>query len=137
MGSYNVLATDYGQTIDHDGDGCGDNYGYDYDPNYDNTCAGKTPGIPLLGAYYTPYIYVWKDGAIKYFQTGANNYLPWAANSSCNKHWWKAFSISSTASTGPTYTPYGAPGAPLCDDGASNFFPYVSINGSRISSLSK
>ncbi len=140
VGNYNVLATDYGQTIDHDGDGCGDNYGYNYDPNYNNACSGKTPGIPLLGAYYTPYIYVWKDGKIQYFQTGANNYLPWTANDSCNKHWWKAFSILSTTSSGPTYTPYGTPGAPLCDDGATaGFLPYVGTpnNGERIRLLSK
>jgi len=131
VGSFNVLATDYGQTIDHDNDGCGDNYGANYTSS--PPACGGTPGIPLLGAYYTPYIYVWKDGVVKYFQNGADNFGPWDAEvepaentNNCNDHWWKAFAItSSTAGAAPTYPAYGTPTLPLCDDGAStNFIPY-------------
>ena len=136
VGTFNVLATDYGQTIDHDNDGCGDNYGANY--TSPPPACGGTPGISLLGAYYTPYIYVWKDGVVKYFQNGANNFGPWDAEvdtpgqninpNNCNDSWWKAFAITSTtAGVAPTYTAYdnGTPGVPFCDDGqATNFIPY-------------
>jgi hypothetical protein len=150
-GTYNVLATDYGQTIDHDGDGCGDNYGANYDPLYDPTtggpeCAGNSLGIALLGAYYTPFIYVWKDGAVKYYQSSADNFGPWDAEiepaedpALCNDHWWKAFSINA-AGAAPVYTAYGTPTDPECDDGATlGFLPYVGVpnNGDRIHLLNK
>jgi hypothetical protein len=130
-----VLVTDYGQTIDHDNDGCGDNYGANFVSN--PPACGGTPGISLLGAYYTPYIHVWKDGLVRYFQSGANNFGPWAAEvdapgqnintNNCNDAWWKAFSVTSSTAGTPTYTAYnnGTPGIPLCDDGAAtNFIPY-------------
>jgi hypothetical protein len=152
-GAYTVMATDYGQTIDQDNDGCGDNYGYDfkpvwtgpagtggpnyYDPTTDPDCPltdmGGTLGIPLLGAYYTPFAYVWQAGAVRHFVSGANNYGPWSAeavpayNENCNDHWWKAFQIfTTTTSTAPVYTSFATPGGkPLCDDGlASGFIPY-------------
>lgn len=96
-GDYVVMLTDWGQTIDQDGDGCGDNYGYGFDPSYDNTCGGVgTPGIPLLGTYYVPYVYVWKDGVIKaYAGFNANSVQPVAPNTPCNAPWWKALTISS------------------------------------------
>ena len=160
-GTYTILATDYGQTIDHDNDGCGDNYGYNFKtplpnpppPGYNPAnyyipgaeCTSKTSGIPLLGAYFTPYAYVWKDGVVKYFQSAANNYGPWSAEvepaenvNNCNDHWWKAFSIfTTTASSAPVYTGFdnGTPGVPFCDDGQTpNFIPYVGTpnNGERI-----
>jgi hypothetical protein len=152
-GDYNVLATDYGQTIDQNNDGCGDNYGNGfkpvwtgapgtgganyYDPTTDADCppndAGGTLGIPLLGAYYTPYVYVWKDGVVKYYQTSEFNFTPWAAEvgstnaANCNDHWWKAFKIATTTtSTVPTYTAFGTASLPLCDDGLANgFIPYT------------
>ena len=150
-GTYTIMATDYGQTIDHDNDGCGDNYGYDYDPAYTGTgpeCTGKSKGIALLGAYYTPYVYVWKGGVVTHFYSSANNFGPWAAEveptelaANCNDHWWKAFTIfSTTASTIPTYTDYGSPNAPVCDDGLTpGFAPYNNspFKGDRIRLLNK
>ena len=123
-GAYSILVTDYGQTIDHDNDGCGDNYGYDFSSTYvpGAECNSKTPGIPLLGAYYTPYVHVWKDGVVQYFLDGSNNFGPFPANDPCNKHWWKAFAmISDLASLTPTYIPFDT-----CGNGSEpNFIPYV------------
>jgi len=149
-GAYTIMATDYGQTIDHDNDGCGDNYGYTfkapkigggagyYDPTTDSDCPPNdvtgTLGVPLLGAYFTPYAYVWKDGVVKYFQNSENNLGPWAAEidptedaNKCNDHWWKGFTIfSTTTSTAPAYSAFStAGGKPLCDDGLlAGFIPY-------------
>ncbi len=106
-GDYVVMMTDWGQTIDHDGDGCGDNYGYGFDPYYDNTCGGYgTPGIPLLGTYYSPWAYVWKDGLIKAFVGFDSNSLnPVPPGDACNQHWWKALTMTSgLTGTGPTFT---------------------------------
>ena len=136
-GTYTVLATDYGQIIDHDNDGCGDNYG----PNYSSTytpggeCGGKTLGIPLLGAYFTPYVYVWKDGVVQFFGEAANAGGPWLANTECNKHWWKAVEIVSPAqgvlNAGPTYDTSFAPNPTRCDNGSTpDFIPYVGTFGS-------
>jgi len=149
-GNYNILVTDYGQTIDHDNDGCGDNYGAGYSSSYSATADPDCPptdgsgtlGIPLLGAYYTPYVYVWKDGVVKFFQNSANNFGPWVAGGTCNEHWWKAFSMSSPAAV-PVFTAYnnGTPGVPLCDGGATpGFIPYtgyVGNPGDRIVLLNK
>lgn len=148
-GGYTIMATDYGQTIDHDSDGCGDNYGYNYTSS--PAPCGGTQGIPLLGAYFTPYVYVWKGGVVQYFQSSENNFGPWAAEvepaenvNTCNDHWWKAFSIfTTTTSISPTYTAFnnGTPGIPSCDDGATNgFIPYsgyANQNGDRITLLNK
>ncbi|NWG05527.1 MAG: S8 family serine peptidase [Chloroflexi bacterium] len=138
-GAYTIMVTDYGQIIDHDGDGCGDNYGYNYNSSYTPgaECAGKTAGIPLLGAYFTPYIYVWKDGAVKFFIDGSNNFGPFPANADCNEHWWKAFEIKTIETdTAPTYNTVFSPDPTTCDDGAQpNFIPYVGysdIPGDRI-----
>jgi hypothetical protein len=145
-GAYTILATDYGQTIDQDNDGCGDNYGSTfkpvgvgvgyYDPATDADCppgdATGTLGIPLLGAYYTPFVYVWKDGVVKYFQSSENNFAPWTAEltsdpAKCNDHWWRASEIfTQIGYTLPTYTAYGAPNAPLCGHGSEGtIIPYT------------
>jgi hypothetical protein len=105
------MVTDYGQTIDHDLDGCGDNYGYNFDPGYNPaadldcppTDSGGTLGIPLMGAYMTPWVYVWKDGVIKGFLV-FNGGNPADAGTTCNSHWWKPFRISSGTTGTPTYT---------------------------------
>ena len=132
-GTYTIMATDYGQVIDHDNDGCGDNFGPNFSPSYTGAecVGGDTPGIPLLGAYFTPYAYVWKDGVVKYFADGANNHGPWAAESACNKHWWKAFTITSpTAAVAPTYSTVFAPNASACGNGSEpNFIPYSGYTG--------
>jgi hypothetical protein len=113
-GDYTVAVTDWGQTIDHDGDGCGDNYGYGYDPAYDPSLDADCPptnpsgtlGIPLMGVYFMPYVYVWKDGAIKVFvnSTASNGGMPWNAGDTCNAPWWSAVEISSGATGTATYT---------------------------------
>jgi len=122
-GTYTALATDYGQTIDDDNDGCGDNYGSNF--TTPPPVCGGTPGIPLLGSYLSPFVYLWKDGVVKVFVD---------SNCSPNKHWWKAFSItSSTTDLVPTYTTINT-----CDSGsAPNFLPYVGNpnNGERITLL--
>jgi thermitase len=131
-GAYTVFATDYGQTFDHDNDGCGDNYGYffsdTYNPASDSDCppndAGGTLGVPLLGAYFTPYVYVWKDGVVKYFLDGSNNFGAYPIPDACNTHWWKAFAISSPlvgiSTTLPTYTTFDQCG----DETVPGFVPY-------------
>lgn len=135
-GVYTALATDYGQVIDHDNDGCGDNYGPNYDSNYapGGECAGKTAGIPLLGAYFTPYAYVWKDGVVQFFADASNAGGPWPAGTECNTHWWKAFEINSPAqglTTAPTFDTTFAPNPTRCDDGSTpDFIPYVGTFGS-------
>lgn len=121
---YFVYVTDYGQTIDHDGDGCGDNYGINWDPGYDNTCLPQSPGISLLGTYFTPYVYVWKDGVIQHFvdgsEPGTKSY--WDPGTECNDVWWKALRIRTSPTNTAEYTIY--PGT--CDNGAgTNFFPYT------------
>lgn len=132
--TYSVYVTDYGQTIDYDNDGCGDNYGRGafFDPGYDNTCGGSgTPGIPIMGTYLTPYIYVWKDGALTKFSDGSSSGSYWATGSECNDHWWKALNITSglTDKT-PTYADdlVSNPGGE-CDKGGGSgtpdFFPYL------------
>jgi hypothetical protein len=133
---YSVYVTDYGQTIDHDGDGCGDNYGtqpgFEYDPSY--TCVG-TQGIPILGTYLTPYIYVWKDGLLAKFADGSNGGSYWPPQDAatpppdnCNEHWWKALTINSTLAGTATYADnlvLTNPGGE-CDNGASpNYYPYL------------
>ncbi len=139
-GAYTVYATDYGQTIDHDNDGCGDNFGYDYSPTYDATADPDCPptkpagtlGIPLLGTYFTPYMYMWKDGVVKYFVDGSNGFGAYPANDPNNKHWWKGFAFTSTLSgTAPTYVNYD-----FFDNGSAfAFFPYSpsgAVPGSRL-----
>ena len=135
-GAYTVFATDYGQIIDHDNDGCGDNYG----PNYSSTytpggeCTGKTAGIPLLGSYFTPYVYIWKDGVVQFFGEASNAGGPWPANTECNKHWWKAVEIVSPAqglTSAPVFDTTFAPNPTRCDNGSTpNFIPYTGTFGS-------
>jgi len=107
-GNYVVMLTDYGQIIDQDADGCGDNYGWEfdweYDPNSDPDCAAGTLGIPLLGAYFTPFAYVWKDGVIKQFVAFQGDMAPVDPGDACNSHWWKALQVSSGLSGAPLYT---------------------------------
>jgi subtilisin family serine protease len=80
-GSYTIKVTDYGQSIDHDG-------------------YSGTPDIPLMGVYFVPHIYIWKDGFIKLFvDMGDRN--PYDV---CNAHWWTAATITSGVSGVPTYT---------------------------------
>jgi len=100
-GDYVAWVTDWGQTVDHDADGCGDNYGADFDSTYDNTCGGTgTPGIPVMGPYLEPYIYVWKDGLIKSFINMDDGYDP---ESACNSHWWQAMKVTSGTVGVPSY----------------------------------
>jgi len=89
-GEYTLMVTDFGQTIDHDDD-------------------GDTPEIPLMGVYFQPYIYIWKDGVVKrYVRMGLQDpYDP------CNAEWWNAATISSGVSGTPTYTIVNA-----CGDGS-------------------
>jgi len=80
-GTYTVMVTDYGQTIDHDLD------------------AG-TANIPVMGPYDEPYVYVWKNGIIrKFVQMGYTE-----PGDACNAHWWKALTITSGLTGAPTYT---------------------------------
>jgi len=120
-GEYVVMITDYGQTIDFDLDGCGDNFGYGFDPDYDPAadpdCSGGTLGIPLMGVYSEPQLYIWKDGVIKLFvEMGFQ-----APGDPCNAHWWKAASISSGVSGIPTYTPIN-----VCGD-VPGIAPYFAL----------
>ena len=130
-GIYAGVITDYGQTIDNDGDGCGDNYygaSGGYDPDYDNTCGGSgTPGIPLLGAYLTPYVYVWKDGAVKLFSgmVDYNGGNPYSEGDSCNAREWAALSVYTLAVAGPVNY-YHPGGGTLCGDHVG---PYVNLPG--------
>lgn len=122
---YYAYVTDYGQTIDHDNDGCGDNYGINWDPGYDNTCSGVgTPGISVMGTYLVPYLYVWKDGAAQKFVDGSDPVTKsyWEPNSVCNNVWWKGVQIRTSTTNTVEYSVF--PGQ--CDDGAgANFFPYT------------
>jgi len=96
-GTYTIMTTDYGQTIDHDGD------------------AG-TEEIPLMGVYFVPHLYIWKDGVIKLFVDMMDH---WQINpgEDCNAHWWKAAIITSGVGGAPTYTAVNT-----CGD--DTIFPY-------------
>jgi subtilisin family serine protease len=131
-GEYDVAATDYGQTIDQDGDGCGNNYGASYDPNYDNTCGGSgTPGIPLLGTYLSPFIYVWKDGAIKAFSDmkAYNGGSPYNPGDPCNADYWFGLNISTFVLTGPVI--YTAPNSGQLCSSANGLSANLPALGSR------
>ncbi len=98
-GTYTAMMTDYGQSFGINLDGCGDNFGIGFDPYYeigsDSRCidTDELNTYPLLGTVLVPYLYVWKDGIIKNF-----NSLPFGdPGSECNSHWWKATTISSSA----------------------------------------
>jgi subtilisin family serine protease len=82
-GTYDIQVTDYGQTIDQDND-------------------SSTPEIPLMGVFMQPYVYIWKDGAVKLYviQNGGNPVSPGAA---CNSRWWDAATITSGVSGTATY----------------------------------
>jgi subtilisin family serine protease len=97
-GVYNIMVTDYGQTIDHDSD-------------------SGTPEIPLLGVYLVPHLYIWKDGVIKLF-VDMQAYWPINPYDTCNAHWWKAATITSGVSGTITYTPVNT-----CGD--DTILPYV------------
>ena len=115
-GEYAVFVTDYGQTIDHDYDGCGDNYGWGYDPSYnpaaDPDCPPNDPsgtlGWSLLR--YVPWydgpvsVFIWKDGVIK-----ARTSL-YGGECAATAHWWDAMRIYSTASSTATSPTYGYTG---------------------------
>lgn len=80
-GEYVFQATDFGETIDHDGD-----------PGTDE--------IPLMGAYEWPFMYIWKDGKIKLFVQ-----MDWVEpGDPCNATNWIAASIQSGISGSITYT---------------------------------
>ncbi len=95
-GDYVVGVTDFGTTFDHDA----------------NT---GTAEIPSMGAFSVPYVYIWKDGVIKMFNLMKYQF----ANGSCNKHWWRAATISSGITGAITYTPNYE-----CNNNASFLFPY-------------
>jgi hypothetical protein len=82
-GDYTIMATDWGQTIDHDSD-------------------GGTPEIPLMGVYFVPHVYIWKDGVIKLF-VNMNDGNPVAPYDPCNAEWWNAATIRSGVAGLPTY----------------------------------
>ncbi len=95
-GDYVIGVTDWGQTFDHDDD------------------AG-TPEIPVMGAAYVPYLYIWKDGVIKFF-----NQMPYQdAGDECNEGWWRGATISSGKTGAITYTPQN-----VCSDSTLGLFPY-------------
>jgi len=97
-GDYAVMVTDYEQTMDHDAN-------------------GGTPDIPLMGAYFQPFVYIWKDGVIKAFVIMSD---PMDPNGPCNTHWWNPITIHSGVSgaVGYTTTPYA------CNDDGSALAPY-------------
>jgi subtilisin family serine protease len=130
-GMYAVGATDWGQTIDHDNDGCGDNYGYGFNPAY--TCVG-TQGIPLLGSYYIPYMTIWKDGVIKKFvdSTEGNGYNLWGANTYGNQHWWSPVQITTTTPASlPSYNAVNS------FSNTGSIFPYAGLDMSTSSIFKK
>ena len=81
-GTYTIMVSDAGQTIDYDG-------------------LGDT--IPLMGVFFVPHVYIWKDGNIKLFVT-MNGSASVAPLDPCNTHWWEAATISSGVSGTPTFT---------------------------------
>jgi subtilisin family serine protease len=83
-GTYDIQVTDYGQTIDHDNN-------------------SSTPEIPLMGVYLQPYVYIWKDGAVKLFVAQNNGYQI-DAGDACNSEWWDAAMITSSTTGAVTYT---------------------------------
>jgi hypothetical protein len=94
-GNYEIIVTDYGQTIDHDAN-------------------PASPEIPILGVFAEPFIYIWKDGNIKLFNsTGSQD-----PGDTCNQHNWYAATIYSGISGTPIL---GAPGN-MC--GNTGYVPY-------------
>jgi subtilisin family serine protease len=139
LGAYTPMVTDWGQIIDHDGDGCGNNYGNSYSSTYNPAsipaCATGSAGIPLLGSYLIPYMYVWKDGVIKSFvdSTAGNGYAYWPANGAGNKHWWKPVVVSTSAPLSlPTYNPVN-----LFSDTRAGLAPYAGLDLKSTSSTFK
>jgi subtilisin family serine protease len=54
----------------------------------------NSSGFPLLGGdAWSPYVFIWKDGVIK-----------WVTWNSCNNHWWGALTITSGASGSASYS---------------------------------
>jgi subtilisin family serine protease len=119
-GTYEFWVTDYGQTYDHDGDGCGSNYGYGwsstYNPAADPDCPPNDPsgtlGRSLL--WYAPRydgpvsVFLWKDGVIKVWNSVYDTCGTTAS-------WWQSFTAESTASSSmsrPNYYYYYACGGP-------------------------
>jgi subtilisin family serine protease len=133
-GTYTVGITDWGQTYDDDGDGCGDNYGEDYltpgtdpgeynpadDPDCPPTVPGGTLGIPLLGNALFPTVTLWKDGLVK---------GPIVPNITCSDHFWQPFTFTSglSGSVSFNYTD-------VCDDAVDSS---GDINPYGISTFSK
>lgn len=78
-GVYTIGVTDYS----NDGSGPVANT-IDHDSNV------STAEIPLLGTYFRPFIYVWKDGRL----IGFSQLQTQAPNASCNRHWWRAATIN-------------------------------------------
>lgn len=94
-GTYNVVVTDFGQTIDHDND-------------------DLTDEIPMMGVISQPWVYIWKDGVVKFY-----NAMGWTnPGDACNTHYWKAASIFSGVTGTVTYS-----GDLTC--GGSEILPYV------------
>lgn len=98
-GTYNIIVTDFGQTINHDND-------------------TETPEIPLMGVYLQPYVYVWKSGAIKFY-TGM---VPQVPTGECNTSFWWAASVTSGVSGVVTYTPINT-----CTND-SGYLPYMALD---------
>ena len=81
-GTYDIQVNDWNETIDYNGGG---------------------HNIPLMGAYYVPFVYIWKDGSIKLF-VWLNGGYPVNAYDACNAHWWDAATITSSTTGAVTYT---------------------------------
>jgi subtilisin family serine protease len=95
-GDYVIGVTDNGSTFDHDG-------------------KSTTPKIPVMGAAYVPYLYIWKDGVIKLFNRMPNQ----VAGGACNTRWWRGATISSGKTGAITYTPQNS-----CNSNQKVIFPY-------------
>ena len=125
-GTYTMMVTDYGQTIDHDYDGCGDNWGLGWSPSYNPAADPDCPPTDSSGTlgrsllWYVPRyegavsVFLWKDGVIKVWNSVYDTCGTTAS-------WWEAFTMDSPASstvTRPNYYYYYS-----C--GSSGIVPYA------------
>jgi hypothetical protein len=71
---------------------------------YDGTLNDATGSgnVPMMGLYYIPYVYIWKDGLIKFYNMLPT--IPTAPGGTCNSTWWDAVKITSgRTGTAPVY----------------------------------